>query len=269
MTTDNYKIKDRLINKLIQTNEKRKKIEENFFKNLNFDKIKKLKDNVIIINENSLNEGIIGIIASKLKEYFYKPSIVLSNNYNELNELKASARSTLNFNIGKFIKQAIDMQIILKGGGHNLAAGFSLEKNKLVKFKKFINSEYDKNKSDLSNEYICKLSLNAINESFYQKINFLGPFGPLNDNPIFLIENVKIVKPKILKKKFVSFYIKSTTGKILPSISFNLLDSQVSKTLLYNKNKLSLIVQLKENIWNNKKNLQLIVLDTIIDSNKA
>ena len=48
-----------------------------------------------------------------------------------------------------------------------------------------------------------------------------------------------------------------------------LLGDSIFDTLLYNKNKLSLIVQLKENIWNNKKNLQLIVLDTIIDSNKA
>ena len=85
-----------------------------------------------------INEGLIGIIASRLKDYFNKPSIVmtLSNNI-----FKASARSTFDFDIGKFIKKCIDKDIILNGGGHHLAAGFSLKKDKIDEFISFINNE--------------------------------------------------------------------------------------------------------------------------------
>ena len=123
------------------------------------------------------------------------------------------------------------------------------------------------NRSYNHNEYISKLSLNAINIEFFNKLNLLGPFGSQNESPIFLLENIKIFKPKILEKKFISFYAKSNTGKMVPSISFNFIDSQVNKTLLYNKNEVSLIVQIKQNIWNNKKKLQLNGLDIIVDLN--
>ena len=59
---------------------------------------------------------------------------------------KGSARSTYNFNIGKFIKQGIDKGIILDGGGHNLAAGFSIKKGKINEFKIFINKVFQKKK---------------------------------------------------------------------------------------------------------------------------
>ena len=92
---------------------------------IDFEKIKNENKNIIIYYQNNLNEGLIGIIASRLKDYFNKPSIVItkSNNF-----LKASARSTSSYNIGILIKSLIDKNIIDKGGGHNMAAGFTMKK---------------------------------------------------------------------------------------------------------------------------------------------
>ena len=70
---------------------------------------------------------MIGIIASRLKEYFNKPSIVITNSKNIL---KASARSTSTYNIGHLIRLLIEKKIIDNGGGHNMAAGFTLKKIK-------------------------------------------------------------------------------------------------------------------------------------------
>ena len=266
ITSKNFEIKNKIINQIITLNEKRKAIELDYIRKIKFNEISKINENVLVLHERIINGGIIGIIASRLKDYFDKPSIVLSPTGNEY---KASARSTLNFNIGRFIKQAIDRNIIIKGGGHNLAAGFIISKKKINEFKVFINNAFTKNKSVHLNEYISKISPNAINTEFYKNFNKAGPFGPNNNNPVFLIENMKIFKPKIIQNKFVSFYAKSKSGKLFPSISFNFLESEVNKTILFNKNEMSLIVQLKENIWNNKKKLQLIVLDAITNPNKA
>ena len=105
MTTNNFKTKDKLLYKLIEINEKRKVIEDDFLKSIDFETIKKSKNNVIILDKDIINEGIIGIIASRMKEYFNMPAIILSKSNNEF---KASARSTLDFNIGKFIGLLFD-----------------------------------------------------------------------------------------------------------------------------------------------------------------
>lgn len=266
ITTDDDFIKNQILNEIIETNEKRKNIEKNFIKELNLYKIDKNKDKVLILHEYLCNEGIIGIIASRLKEIFNKPSIVLT----KLGDIyKASARSTSNFNLGKYIKNAIDKNLILNGGGHNMAAGFTIKKEKIIRFKKYINASFKKVENSFNKEYVSKISLNGINIKFYNDIKILEPFGFGNENPFFLIENVKILKPKIINDRFISFYIKSKNGKLFPSISFNYLESNVARALMSYKNNVSLIVQIKENIWNNKKNLQLMVIDIITDPNNA
>ena len=266
LTTQNYNVKNQIIEQIIKINDKRKKVEENFFKEIDINKVKNSNDEIIIISKELINEGIIGIIASRLKEYFNKPSIVLTRSGNFY---KASARSTQNFNIGKYIKSAIDKKIITSGGGHNLAAGFVIKKNKIREFEFFINDLYKKHIIKSKKNYISKISASAINFDFFQDINKLGPFGTENTNPVFLLEDVNIIKPKIIKERFVNFFIKSSSGKLIPAISFNFLESPLNKILLSDKNKMSLIVQIKENNWNNKKYIQLTVLDTITDLNKA
>ena len=266
ITESNNINKKRIIKNLFNLNEKRKKIEDNIIKELDLSKIKNDSNNILIQYKNNFNEGLIGIIAARLKEYFDKPSVVMTKS---INCYKASARSNSNFNIGKFIIQAIDKGILQNGGGHNLAAGFSIKKDKIEPFKKFINSKFNKDSILQSKHFISKISFTAINSKFYDDIKKAGPFGPQNINPIFLIENIKVINPKIINNKYVSFFAKSKSNKLISAISFNLLESEISGHLLNNKNTLNMIVQLKENLWNNKKSLQLIVLDIIQNSNNA
>ena len=176
---------------------------------------------------------------------------------------KGSARSIPDFNIGLYIKEAIDEKILINGGGHNLAAGFTINSNNISKFKDYLNFKFSKKKKLNNENYISRISLSAINKKFYEYLGMIAPFGENNSNPIFLLENVRIIKPRLIKNTYVSFFVKSRAGKTISGISFNLLNSEISKNLLYNKSLMSLIVQIKENCWNNKKNIQLIVLDII------
>src|SRR6056300_358254 len=124
------------VNKL---NEKRKLIENQILNDLELEKLNN-KNGIIFIYRSNLHEGLIGIIASRIKEYFNKPCIVLTNS-NKI--LKGSARSTTDFNIGELIQKTCKLGITLNGGGHNLAAGVSLKKSKLNSFKNFINNIYN------------------------------------------------------------------------------------------------------------------------------
>ena len=77
---------------------------------------------------------MIGIIAARLKDHFNKPSIVITASNGIL---KGSARSIYNYNIGRAIKNSLDNDIIIGGGGHNMAAGFTLKKDNLKIFRRF------------------------------------------------------------------------------------------------------------------------------------
>ena len=266
LTTKNSLHKEKIIKKLINTNEKRKKIEKDSLNEINLSKVKKNSNNVLVLSEKIFNEGIIGIVAARIKEYFNKPCIIITKSSNSY---KASARSTSNFNIGKYIKEAIDNKLLLNGGGHNLAAGFSIDKSKIKDFEKFINKKFNEKNIILKNKYISKLSLNAVSTDFYNELEVLAPFGHEHKRPVFLIENVKIIKPRILKDKYISFFVKSKFGKLVQGFSFNILESAINNTLLNDRNQLSLIVQFKQNNWKNKKKLQLMLLDIIDLSNKA
>ena len=254
--------KKKIILDLHKFNNKRKNLEEIIMKEIDLYKISKAEENVIVLLIENINEGLIGIIAAKVKEYFNKPCVVFTKsgaNY------KGSARSTEDFNIGRYIKQGIDNGIILVGGGHSLAAGLTIEKNKFQNFVKFINNQFLlKNKKNNAKKYLSKIDLSAVNLNFCKEFNLLEPYGPSNSKPFFLIENMKIIKSTILKNKYVSCLVSSSSGKIINAISFSLINSEISKILLNYKNKVNIIAEINLNLWNDKKSLQLNIHDIII-----
>ena len=263
LSTDNLEIiKDRS-SKLIALNNKRKIIEQSILDEIDFEKIKKENKNVIIYYKDNLNEGLIGIIASRLKDYFNKPSIVITKSGNMF---KASARSTTIYNIGNLIKLLIDNKIIDNGGGHNMAAGFSMKKNNIKLLDNFIQKDFKKKISykSNSNKYDLEISLSAIKSKFVQDINKLGPFGNFNFLPIFLIKNLRVVKLNIVKDKHISAILKPDTGATIRAICFNCLNTKLGHYLLSYKKKINIIAQIHENIWNNKKTIQLNIKDLIL-----
>jgi len=263
LSTDNLEIiKDRS-SKLIALNNKRKIIEQSILDEIDFEKIKKENKNVVIYYKDNLNEGLIGIIASRLKDYFNKPSIVITKSGNMF---KASARSTTIYNIGNLIKLLIDNKIIDNGGGHNMAAGFSMKKNNIKLLDNFIQKDFKKKISykSNSNKYDLEISLSAIKSKFVQDINKLGPFGNFNFLPIFLIKNLKVIKLNVIKDKHISAILKPDTGASIRAICFNCLNSKLGHYLLNYKKKINIIAQIHENIWNNKKTIQLNIKDLIL-----
>jgi len=268
LSTDNLEIiKDRA-NKLIKLNNKRKILEQNILDEIDFKKIKNENKPVIIYYKNNLSEGLIGIIASRLKDYFNKPSIVITKSGDKL---KASARSTSSYNIGYLMKSLIDNNIIDGGGGHNMAAGFTLKKTNIKLLDDFIQNDYLKKNSyqkDLNN-YDFQISASAIKNKLINDINKLKPFGNYNFLPIFLINNLKVIKHDVINKKHLSIILKPDRGALIKGICFNCLNTDIGHYLLSYKKKINIIAQISENNWNNKKSIQLHIKDTILQLNKS
>ena len=263
LSTNNKNIITKYSLELINLNNKRKKIEASILDDIDFNKLENTNDQVIIYYSPNINEGLIGIIASRLKDYFNKPSIVITNSNNTL---KGSARSIHNYNIGRVIKKTLDYNLILNGGGHDMAAGFSLKKEKLSNFKKFINDDFLKKK--ISTNYLfsydIEVSSTAFNKSFYNDIKKIGPFGNGNSLPIFFFKDLKVIKSSLLNRKHISCILKSKTGHSINSIAFDTFNTRIGKYLLNYKKNFNVVGQINENFWNNKKTLQLIIKDIIL-----
>ena len=259
--------KDRItsiLQKIYKLNNKRKLIENEILNELKYDNYSK-ENGIIFIYKENLHEGLIGIIASRFKEYLNKPCIILTNSNNLI---KGSARSTLEFNIGDLIQKSVQLGITLGGGGHNLAAGVSLKKNKLNTFKNFINKNYNSNNTQSKNLYTSKLSLNAINKEFIKSINLLGPFGNKNSQPVFLINDIRFIKQSLIKNQYISCFVKKGR-KMIKSISFNNLNSKISYEILNSINNFDVLVKIKLNIWNYKSTMVLEIIDLIKKTNKS
>ena len=262
-TESNNRILEILEN-ICKLNEKRKLIERKIIDDLELEKLND-KNGILFIYKPNLHEGLIGIIASRIKDYFNKPCLVLTNSNNIL---KGSARSTTDFNIGELIQKTCQLGITLNGGGHNLAAGLSLKKSKLNDLKKFINKIYNYKNTKTKNFYTSVVSLKSINDEFAKSIYLLGPFGNKNQIPIFLIQDVKFIKKTLINNLYISCFIKKNS-KMIKSISFNHLNSKISYEILNSNKSYDVLVKIKPNTLKNKSINELEIIDLINNVNKT
>ena len=140
------------------------------------------------------------------------------------------------------------------------------KKKNLKNFEEFISKDF-LNKNSLNTKlfsYDAEVSTLAFNQNFYNEIKKLEPFGTDNHIPTFFFKDLKVIKIKILNKKHISLILKSKTGFSIKSIAFNSANNKVGEYLMSYKRNLNVLGQISENIWNNKKTLQLTIRDVII-----
>ena len=222
---------------------------------------------VTVLSGHNLHGGVIGIIASRLKDKFNKPIIIISVS-NGVG--KASARSVYGFDIGTFIINAVQKNILIRGGGHKMAAGFSIKEEKIEEFKDFINKCFLKFKKDLKNNdeifYDSIISPSALNENFYQEINSLSPFGSGNPEPRFVIKNLEILKSSIVGEKHIKSVLSGDDGSTVESVTFNAVSTNLESYLLANnRKKINIFGKLSLNEWKGKKNVEFIIDDISVN----
>ena len=268
LLTEDPEVAFKISKELNQLNEKRKNIESIVLE----EAIKKgkNKDNnpVLVISSNTWHEGIIGIIASRLKDHFNKPTFIINF---EGNNGKGSARSLPGFDIGSAVVRAQQSSIIIKGGGHKMAAGFSIARDKMNEFETFLINLFNKSDCKSSKEkdlYIDSvLASSAVNEIFFDEIDRLAPFGSANREPRFVIENVSITKSLILKESHIRSFCKTSNNSKINLISFNSVNTPIGTYLLNAKNKkYDIAGRLSLNEWNGKREVQFLLDDLAISA---
>ena len=196
-TTNSSRAGD-LAKKLNSTNLERQQLTLDSFIHAK-DLVGKSKKKLLFVSHEIYEPGVIGLIAGKLTEEYYRPSIVLSvgETYS-----KASARSVSGFNIIEFIR--LSSSLLVDVGGHPGAAGFTVETKKISQLKKLLESLAEKNiKEDLLIRKLkidCELGLDLINDELFDALNKLSPFGYGNPEPVFLAKNVVIEEMRLVGK---------------------------------------------------------------------
>ena len=109
--------------------------------------------------------------------------------------------------------------------------------------------------------YDSEISSHSLRQEFYENLKKIEPFGTGNTLPTFFIKDLTILKSKILNNSHISLILKSKTGFSIKSISFNTINAKMADYLIGYKKSINVIGQINENIWNNKKTLQLTIRD--------
>ena len=252
---------NKIINRINSHNFTRKKVEQENLELIDFKKYK--NKNVIFIFNKKFHEGIIGIIAAKLSKIFSKPCFVVTESKDLL---KCSIRSLNNIKINKTINKLIENKLVISGGGHDEAGGFSAKKERLSDIETFINKEFKVFNTKNYSFFDTFAIFPKKNSSIISDLKSLEPFGKNNPEPIFYFKNIRSIKSEIINDRHVQNIFKNKSGRTIKSISFDCVNSELGSYLLNFKKEFDLIGCIVENNWNNKKKIELRVIDIILKS---
>ena len=238
-----------------QTNRERQKMTIDSLEHAKLN-LKNPKQKLLFISHESYEPGIVGLIAGRLVEEFYRPSIVLSvkGEY-----ARASARSIAGFNIIEFIREA--GEFLVDAGGHPMAAGFTVETKKILKLQKVLKDLAEKklkgNNFERTLTIDCLLPLKLINEKVYQEILELEPYGMGNPKPVFLAKDVVIDDLRMVgqDKKHMKLICSEEDCK------FDAIFFKAGETSFVIGDRVDIVYSIEENEWNGNKRLELKIKD--------
>lgn len=228
LVSDNITQAHQIVNNIMNLNDERRELDTTSTKAALQQIIDNKEENNFstVVYDPSWNKGVIGIVASRLTEAYYRPTLVFTDGNND--EIVASARSVSDFNVHDALDKCSDL--FLKFGGHQAAAGLSMEKSKFeifkVKFEETVAKSIQEHQKEPTLLIDCELNLNNLNRDFYSFHRKLAPFGPLNMKPVFVLKKMKafgMVKTMGKDNNHIKFYIKQeSTGKNIECVGFKL-----------------------------------------------
>lgn len=261
LTTDDIQRANEIAEELNELNMNRQAIESTIFESA-LERIQKEidldKDKIIVLEDHSWHVGVIGITASKITERFNVPSIIISI---EDKIGKGSARSVMGLNIFEAISQC--EELLLGFGGHEMAAGLTIEESSIGKFRKKINEaiiEIQKDKSSYQEIFVdYKLDKNDDLRNVYNDLIKLEPFGEGNPKPVFVYRGLKTIDLRAVGKEGKHLYMKLYNEReYLNVIGFNM---GYAINYIEVNQKIDIICSVEVNAWNGNETMQLHMRD--------
>ena len=267
LTSNNYADAYEIAEKLEFHNRERKALEQQVLQEaIDLVEQKQLYNNsVIIVSKQDWHIGVIGIVASRIKDRYNLPVAVISFT-DDIG--KASCRSIKGVDFGSAVAQA--GELLVAGGGHKMAAGFTIKKEKLLEFEEYLQNNLieqvnlAKQKRILS--YDAILPLSALSVEFLEKLNILEPYGQDNPEPKFMITNCKIFNLKEIGTNHYKLClvenVSGVYGKSIDAVIWKAKDTPLGNILLQAQNRaVNVIALAKLNKWRDRITVQLQIED--------
>lgn len=261
LTTDNMATARQLAQSLDGFNNQRRGLEKSILASILEDYQQQpelLKNQTLVKWHPGWHQGVLGIVASRMVETYYRP-VILITVAGELG--KGSARSIPGLDLYKALASC--RHCLEDFGGHSMAAGLTIKAENLIEFQRSF--EKAARRMARSDDHTPRLTVDTqilfddISEKLIDEIETLSPFGTENPEPVFMVQNIKVVSSKIVgenHRRMMLVQEGRPSGKPLSAIRFNAEDNLLNATTFTR-----IAFRLRWNRWNNTKSIQLIIED--------
>ena len=217
---------------------------------------------VLMVAGEGWHQGVIGIVAGRLKEKFSRPAIVVAL---ENGVGKASARSVTGVDLGAAVHVGVAEGLILSGGGHAMAAGFSVAAEKVEALHQFLIARLEADVAAYNEARVVKydglISVSGANLERLEEIAQAGPYGLGNPSPRFVIEGANIEYVSIMKEKHLRVTLTDDSGNTrLNAVAFGAIGTVLGEWLMSMK-KINILGELKRNSWQGRESAQFMIDD--------
>jgi single-stranded-DNA-specific exonuclease len=213
-------------------------------------------DNVLVVYLPKCHESIAGIIAGRLREKYYKPTLVITESEEGL---KGSGRSIEGYNMFEHLLSVGDL--MTKFGGHPMAAGVSLKPDKLETFRTKLNEQANLTEKELTPVEMIDvpMPLDYISEELIEQLSVLEPFGNGNEKPVFADKNLKVVSINVIgkNKNVLKLLLKNENGRVFEAVKFGVEEKELDEVHI--NDSISVIYYPSINEYNGKRSVQIVI----------
>jgi single-stranded-DNA-specific exonuclease len=225
---------------------------------------------VLVVCSDQWHAGIVGLIAARLKEVYRRP--VFAINFDGRGIGSGSGRSIGNADIGGAVRAAMAQGLLIKGGGHRMAAGVTVERGKLGELRTFLEhnlaSAVRKQQQDHSLEIDGALTARSANIALCELLESAGPYGSGHPSPIFAFPGHGMRNPRIVGQGHISLRISAGDGAPMQAIAFRAADTALGEVLLRGPERLHVAGAISADYWQGQRRVQLRIIDAAIPDNR-
>ncbi|KIP99317.1 single-stranded DNA exonuclease [Agrobacterium tumefaciens] len=222
---------------------------------------------VIVTARENWHPGIVGLLASRLKDRFRRPAFAIA--FDSQGKGTGSGRSINGFDMGKMVRNAVDAGLLVKGGGHAMAAGLTVERANLGRLRTFFEEAAQKTVFQLVENSVLKID-GAIGASgatleLVEQMEQAGPFGSGHSQPIFAVPAHRLRDVRIVGTSHVKITLEAMDGSRLDGIAFRAADAPLGQMLMNARGRqIHVAGTLGADQWQGQKRVQLRVLDAAL-----
>ncbi|RWA93734.1 MULTISPECIES: single-stranded-DNA-specific exonuclease RecJ [unclassified Mesorhizobium] len=222
---------------------------------------------VIVTASNSWHPGIVGLIASRLKDYARRPAFAIA--FNSTGIGTGSGRSVTGFDLGRLVREAAAAGLIVKGGGHAMAAGITVERAKLGELRAFFEERAAADVFRLQNEESLAidgaLAAEGATIALLDALEKAGPFGAGHIAPVFVLPRHRLADARAIGTNHIRVDLQSQSGGNIQAIAFRAVDTALGEFLFKNRGRTVHIAgSLSGNYWNGNRTVQFRISDAAL-----